>query len=81
VTVADPKLGSLQMNGGATQTHALLAGSPAIDAGPDAACVSNFTGTPLTVDQRGVPRPASTHCDVGAFELQADIIFEDGFQP
>lgn len=33
VTLADPKLGPLQNNGGPTQTHALLAGSPAIDGG------------------------------------------------
>ena len=31
----DPLLDSLQDNGGFTQTHALLAGSPAIDAGDD----------------------------------------------
>ena len=30
---AYPNLGSLQLNGGPTQTHALLLGSPAIDAG------------------------------------------------
>src|SRR5262249_58020029 len=29
----DPKLGPLQDNGGPTKTHALLPGSPAIDAG------------------------------------------------
>ena len=31
--VTDPKLGALSDNGGPTQTHALLTGSPAIDAG------------------------------------------------
>jgi hypothetical protein len=35
VGVADPKLGPLVNNGGATQTHALLTGSPALDAATD----------------------------------------------
>ena len=55
----DPMLGPLAENGGLTPTHALLAGSPAIDAA--GAC----TGT----DQRGVVRPQGTACDMGAFEF------------
>jgi len=43
----DPKLGPLQDNGGPTWTHALLQGSPAIDAGDP-------VGAPST-DQRGLP--------------------------
>ncbi|WNM57808.1 DUF2341 domain-containing protein [Candidatus Nitrospira allomarina] len=54
----DPMLGALTDNGGPTRTHALLAGSPAIDAG-------TATGAPA-VDQRGVTRDASV--DIGAFE-------------
>ncbi len=63
----EPKLGPLQNNGGPTPTQALLAGSPAIDAG---SC-NSILGTPLNVDQRGVPRPqpAGGKCDIGAFEL------------
>ena len=57
----DPKLGPLQDNGGPTMTHALLFGSPAIDAGGDASC-------PAT-DQRGVSRPQGIACDIGAFEF------------
>src|SRR5215210_7889567 len=57
---ADPKLGPLQNNGGPTDTHALLAGSPGIDTGAN-------TGCPAT-DQRGVTRPQGTACDIGAFE-------------
>jgi CSLREA domain-containing protein len=63
---ASPLLGALQDNGGATHTHALLAGSPAIDAGAADACPAS--------DQRGVLRPADGDgdglavCDMGAFE-------------
>ena len=60
--VADAGLGSLADNGGPTLTHALLAGSPAIDAADDGVC-------PAT-DQRGVPRPQGAACDVGAFEYE-----------
>lgn len=61
----DPHLGPLANNGGPTDTVALLAGSPAIDAGNDGAC-SAFTPT----DQRGVSRPQGPHCDMGAYEVQ-----------
>lgn len=57
---ANPKLGPLQNYGGATWTHALLFGSPAIDAGNNPNC-------PAT-DQRGVARPIGVGCDIGAFE-------------
>lgn len=56
----DPMLGPLQNNGGPTLTHALLPGSPAIDAG---------TCNGLTLDQRGVARPYNGICDIGAFEV------------
>jgi hypothetical protein len=61
-------LGPLSDNGGPTLTHALLIGSPAIDAGDEA----DF---PLT-DQRGFSRPVDGNsdgisiCDIGAYELQ-----------
>jgi CSLREA domain-containing protein len=58
---ADPMLGPLADNGGTTFTHALLPGSPAIDAGNDATC--------RTIDQRNIVRPQGPHCDIGAFEL------------
>lgn len=62
----DPMIGPLADNGGPTRTHRLLAGSPAIDAGSDAAC----PGT----DQRGTERPldgdgdGDAACDIGAVE-------------
>ncbi len=55
-------LGALADNGGPTLTHALLPGSPALDAGNDAACSAT--------DQRGVSRPQGAHCDIGAYEAQ-----------
>jgi hypothetical protein len=64
----DPLLGPLQDNDGPTLTHALLPGSPAIDAGDNA-------DAPPT-DQRGLPRLAdgdgngSVLADIGAYELQ-----------
>ncbi len=62
-------LGPLANNGGPTQTRALLPGSPAIDAGNPSGC-TDPAGNPLTIDQRGLLRPAGARCDIGAFELQ-----------
>jgi hypothetical protein len=60
----NPQLGPLQNNGGPTQTMALLADSPAIDAGDN-------TNAP-TYDQRGpgYPRIVNGIIDIGAFEVQ-----------
>ncbi|MGB7711304.1 MAG: DUF4347 domain-containing protein, partial [Microcoleus sp.] len=58
----DPQLGPLQDNGGLTQTHALLLGSPALDAG------NNTNVAALTTDQRGLVRPYNTTVDIGALE-------------
>jgi hypothetical protein len=65
----NPLLGPLQNNGGATDTHALLPGSPAIDAANPAAPGSSVNACE-TVDQRGLLRPQGAACDIGAFELQ-----------
>jgi len=61
ITGEDPRLGPLADNGGPTLTHALLSGSPAIDAG----------NTDLSVDQRGESRPFGPADDIGAFEVQS----------
>ena len=50
-------LGPLADNGGPTQTHALLPGSFAIDAGDSAS--PGVLGSCPTIDQRGMPRPVS----------------------
>ncbi len=65
----DARLGPLQDNGGPTLTHALLPGSPAIDAGNPDGCRDD-KGNLLTTDQRGAPRPdaAGAWCDIGAYE-------------
>ena len=67
--VTDPGLGTLASNGGPTQTIALLAGSPAIDAGSNALAVDAH-GNPLLNDQRGTgfPRIVNGTVDIGAFE-------------
>jgi hypothetical protein len=66
-TPVDPLLAPLANNGGPTQTHALLLGSPAINAGNNALIPMG-----VTEDQRGTgfPRIAFTTVDIGAFEVQ-----------
>jgi dockerin type I repeat protein len=66
-TVAEPFLGTLQLNGGQTPTHALLAGSPGIGQGAAGGCTA-VGGAPLMTDQRGVHRPIGSICDIGAYE-------------
>jgi hypothetical protein len=68
ISNTNPQLGALADNGGATQTMALLPGSPAIDHGGTRA-----NGCPAA-DQRGMPRPDEVGdtgtCDIGAYESQ-----------
>jgi predicted outer membrane repeat protein len=56
----DPGLDVLADNGGATETHALLPGSAAIDAGHPTFCPVD--------DQRWADRPIGPDCDIGAYE-------------
>ncbi len=65
--VTDVMLGDLVDNGGDTLTHALLFGSPAINAG-------DCSGGP-TVDQRGVTRPQNETCSIGAFEGYLALVY------
>ena len=72
-------LGPLQNNGGPTQTHALVPGSPAIDAGDPNGC-RDSQGTLLITEQRGFARHAdgnndgTIRCDIGAFEFGAELL-------
>ncbi|MEX0726234.1 MAG: right-handed parallel beta-helix repeat-containing protein, partial [Planctomycetaceae bacterium] len=76
---------TLAFNGGSTRTHALVVGSPAINAGNNAnlpADTLDLDGDgnvveALPVDQRGVPftRTSGT-VDIGAFELQPGVVFD-----
>jgi CSLREA domain-containing protein len=69
ITDVDARLGPLADNGGPTPTHALLAGSPALDAGSNA--LASNAG--LTADQRGAGRfsgPGTIPTvDIGAVEF------------
>jgi hypothetical protein len=67
----DPRLGPLADNGGPTLTHALLAGSPAIDKG-------NSFGE--STDQPGVTRPQGAASDIGSFESESTTT-EDTIKP
>ncbi len=58
---------TLADNGGPTLTHALLPGSNARNSGANNC--PDHNGSPLTIDQRGIARPQSVACDIGAFEL------------
>jgi predicted outer membrane repeat protein len=54
----DPLLGPLADNGGDTQIHALLSGSPAIDAGDNNACpAADQCGVPCSIDGVGDEMP------------------------
>ena len=66
-------LGPLADNGGPTLTHALLAGSPAINTGSNALAV-DADGNALTTDQRGIgfDRINFGQVDIGAFESDFD---------
>jgi len=68
----DPLLGPLAVNGGPTLTMMPALSSPLLDAGGPL-----LTGS----DQRGLPRSANGHRDIGAVERQypEDVIFRSGF--
>jgi CSLREA domain-containing protein len=82
ITGQDPLLGPLANNGGDTETHALLARSPAIDAANPSGC-TDVDGASLITDQRGQSRAydgngdSTVACDIGAVETQPDIMVLD----
>jgi hypothetical protein len=75
-TSGDPLLTPLANHGGPTRTHAILAGSPAIDAG--------YNPLQLPTDQRGsgYPRVVGITADIGAYERSylEDEVFGNGFE-
>lgn len=65
----DAVLGPLADNGGLTWTHALLAGSPAVEMGDSAQITAPAFPGPTVFDQRGEPRIVGGVVDMGAFEF------------
>lgn len=64
IPAGNANLGPLALNApGTTETHALLPGSDALNAG-------DCSGGTVTDDQRTVLRPQGLACDIGAFELE-----------
>jgi hypothetical protein len=82
ISTNTPLLGPLADHGGPTKTHALLPGSPALDAGDPNFDVGNFSAPgfagPLAFDQRGDGfarlvdggGPSRPIIDIGAYESQ-----------
>ncbi|MEH1902909.1 MAG: calcium-binding protein [Nostoc sp.] len=77
-----PGLSPLQNNGGLTLTHALLTGSPAINAGNNNLIPADTedldrhgnTSEPIPYDQRGLARLVGPKVDIGAFEAQVATV-------
>jgi hypothetical protein len=75
ITGVSPMLAPLASNGGPTKTMALMAGSPAIDAGVAAGAMFDQRGKPRTFDDPAVLNaPTSDGTDIGAFEREPDCI-------
>lgn len=73
-----PGLAPLADNGGPTHTHALVAGSPGVDAGNPVTPGGTTPACPAR-DQRGQARPqdgngdGTRRCDIGAFEREGAV--------
>jgi hypothetical protein len=78
VGVVNPGLDVLSLaNGGTTPTVALLAGSPAINAG-----ASFLVPAGITTDERGSPRVLGPNVDIGAYESDfTTVVPEISFPP
>jgi predicted outer membrane repeat protein len=84
ITNVNPKLGPLLDNGGRTKTHALLSGSPALEAGSNSLITNPpFIGPPFS-DQRGSgfdriadgDGNATATVDIGAYEQQGTLTID-----
>jgi hypothetical protein len=69
----DPMLGPLSASPTASDTLALLPGSPAINNGVTGTC-TDPAGDIIATDQRGIVRPQGVACDSGAFEFRLPVI-------
>lgn len=83
-TPLNPQIGPLTNNGGATNTHALQAGSPAINAGKNSSLTYFNRTDPVLGDQRGLARvfpTTSGTVDIGAFEFGATTVTAPSGRP
>ena len=69
---------TLADNGGPTPTHALLPGSAAIDQIANGTNECGQAANGGNQDQRGISRPQSCECDIGAYEFEAATKTWDG---
>jgi CSLREA domain-containing protein len=67
----NPQLSPLANNGGQTPTHALMAGSPAINGGNNALAINPVSDLPLQLDQRLYNRIIGGTVDIGAYEANS----------
>lgn len=68
-SAGDPGLGALGAHGGPTLTRLPDSDSPLVGAIPDANCHDDGAAG-ITTDQRGIARPQSNGCDIGAVEVE-----------
>jgi CSLREA domain-containing protein len=86
VALLNPLIAALTNNGGSTPTHALIAGSSALDKGKNFLGVQDQRGLLRTVDLAGISAAiGGDSTDIGAFEAQSlpvflDPIFKNGFE-
>jgi hypothetical protein len=75
ITGQDPNLGPLQNNGGLTFTHALLAGSPAVDKGQSFGLTTDQRGQTRPFDNAAIPNATNGDgADIGAVEVTMPIV-------
>lgn len=75
----DPRLGPLTNNGGQTESHALMGGSPALDAGERSGYGRDQRGQLRTFDAPGVSTAAGGDgSDIGALEMQVLMVTNHG---